>query len=333
MIERANVVLPHPDSPASARISPSADGEIHTVDRSRHHRVLLAAEQPGTRRERDVQILDLQQGGVSIAASPACTASRRRSSASPPSRAGLGFQQDARRDAIRGERDRRRVDLRCTAACACGAPRVERAPGRQLPWIGRIAVQARPAIAGRPRPRSCGNDPANACEYGCRGSVKTCAAGPASTMRPAYITATRSLTSREHRQVVGDEQHRQPHVALQFGEQRAAPAPAPSRRARSWVRRRSPTWARTPGPSRSSRAASGRRRTRAGSLALGAAADPPAPRETPPGSSASFRVGDVVGDDGFHDLVADPDHRIQRVLGTLEDDRTLRPPHGTQVVG
>ena len=74
---------------------------------------------------------------------------------------------------------------------------------------------------------------------------------PSSTIRPAYITASRSqaYVSTDRSWVMNSSAR--PVVALELGEQGRAPAPAPSRRARSSARRRSGAWARRPAPARS----------------------------------------------------------------------------------
>ena len=55
--------------------------------------------------------------------------------------------------------------------------------------------------------------------YSCSGSVRIFAALPTSTIRPSAMTATRCGDRADERQVVGHEQHRQPEIALQVGEQ------------------------------------------------------------------------------------------------------------------
>jgi hypothetical protein len=44
-------------------------------------------------------------------------------------------------------------------------------------------------------------------------------------------------------------------------------------------------------------------------------------------------VGSGVAVDGLLDLLTDTAHRIEHVLGSLEDDRGLRPPHRAQPAG
>ena len=127
MIERASVVLPQPDSPASARISPSADREVHAVDRAGRRRV-LPAEQAGAARERHVEVLHLQERR------PASTRPVRRRSASarrrswpslrprPPApvrRGGSGARRSPARTAPAG------IHLAASRSNASRAPRVE----------------------------------------------------------------------------------------------------------------------------------------------------------------------------------------------------------------
>ena len=68
------------------------------------------------------------------------------------------------------------------------APRVEATPRRD-PASG---PAARPARIGRSMPPASGTTSSSARVYGCIGRVRTSSAGPISTIRPRYITATRS---------------------------------------------------------------------------------------------------------------------------------------------
>ena len=55
--------------------------------------------------------------------------------------------------------------------------------------------------------------------YGWPGSRKIVRTGPSSTMRPAYMTATRSAVLGDDAEVVGDEQQRQVERRLHLAQQ------------------------------------------------------------------------------------------------------------------
>ena len=223
MIERASVVLPHPDSPASARISPSSSVRF-TPSTARAMRCAFVRRSARPRPRTDVQVTrlqkrdvrgpsDLERGSrrrlrgsaVGVPAPAAGTPRARPSPAgnerwvdrsnsgrTPPRNAGGSCSRSARRA---GPADRR--PARSAPGCSDSSPMRGERTGERLSCTG---------ASGRRRPR---------------------AAGPSSTIRPAYMTASRSLTSRQHREVVRDEQHREPQVALEVASAAAAPAPAP----------------------------------------------------------------------------------------------------------
>ena len=175
MIERASVVLPQPDSPASARISPSAEREVHAVDRARGDRVLLAAQARGRdRRTARGDRCTCRSAPASTDRSDAVGVCATSLTASLRSSARLRLDQEARRAAIRrrtaptGDRS-----SRTRGSNASRAPRVEAAAAGQLPRVRRIAVQPRRRLDVALARRSCGNAPARASVYGCCGSRNT----------------------------------------------------------------------------------------------------------------------------------------------------------------
>ena len=117
--------------------------------------------------------------------------------------------------------------------------------------------------------------------YGCRGASCSAPVGPRSAMRPAYITAAvwqvcatigRSCVIR----TIGE-----PELVGELRAGAAGSAPAPSRRAPSWARRRAGRAARTRAPWRSPRAGACRPRTRAGSAAARSARMPTSSSSSP----------------------------------------------------
>ena len=193
MIARAVVVLPHPDSPASARTSPLRDLEVHAVDGARLRRLLPA--QPGA--EPDAP------GEVHVQVRTSMTDPRR-----PRTTGGLGAHVARLRRWRLGRllrpAGRRRAGRR-RASSSCGSVSSQSSnttghrgwnvhpSGRSL-GVGRVAAETRglpaePLVADlRERGRE---------RLGVRvlRLVEDLSAGPSSTMRPAYMIARRSETS------------------------------------------------------------------------------------------------------------------------------------------
>ena len=155
---------------------------------------------------------------------------------------------------------------------------------------------------------------------------------PVSTIRPAYITATRLAHLGDHREVVGDEDQATPARSHR---------PSSSRRIWSWMvtssavvgsSQRMTLRARRTARSRSSPAGACRRRARAGR-----------PRQRRSGSGMpTCRISSSARSRGlracraraarrgaFGDLLADPHHRVQRGHRLLEDHRDPRPAQRT----
>ncbi len=155
-------------------------------------------------------------------------------------------------------------------------------------------------------------------------------ASAVSTIRPAYMTATRSARPGDHAQVVGDQDDR--HAEALRAGRRSAPGSASgwSRRARWSARRRSAASARRPAPSRSSRAGACRRTAGAGSSPTRSAGRGMPTRP----STSTARVERAalrrapVQPHRLGDLVADRHRRVQRGHRVLEDhaDRRCRAP-------
>ena len=138
-------------------------------------------------------------------------------------------------------------------------------------------VGRRPDRPGRtwlPGRRSAGTPPT---ARGCRGAAgrrRPRSAVPASTIRPAYITATRSQTSASTDRSWLMISSPTPRSLDQVGAADRGSAPAPSRRAPWWARRRPRAAGGRPAPSRSSPAAAARRRAGAGRHACATPASP-----------------------------------------------------------
>ena len=200
-IARASVVLPQPDSPTSARISPGATARstpstarwpaaargrgrstprlVHLQGRHVRRRVDCIAP----RRSRDAAVAAHGDARRPRAAAPAGAqhAARRRSRSGPSATGQRGWNVQPGRQVARERAGRRAA--RAGRSRDAGSPmRRERAAERPAVRVQRVAR----------RPSS---------------------AGPSSTIRPAYMTATRSQVDDEHRQVVADDHHADAEVA------------------------------------------------------------------------------------------------------------------------
>ena len=213
---RASVVLPEPDSPTSATISPDcARSGRRRRARSPPRRRGWRTRPPRPRASRlSARVLGLDTAVIG----------------SSPTR----MQAASRRGALVVER---RLGRRGTRRSPAGSAGANEQPGGSSRGSGGSPA-ARTARSARPGRRSAGTTPTSAAVYGCSGSVNSWSAGPCSTTRPAYITAIRSLDVGEHRQVVADHHHPDAELLHQRRTARPAPAPAPSRRAPSSARRR-----------------------------------------------------------------------------------------------
>ena len=202
---RASVVLPQPDSPTSATISPRPSCEVDAVDGPRR---LPAAGPEGRRTARPPRATGPPD--VTAATSePTCT-----QAAACPGPAGRSRTSSVRQ----------RVD-------GLRAARVERAAGGQVAGPRRVARQAAAARTGPPGRRSSGTRPtAPGCTGAGRGRAPR-ADGPSSTTRPAYITASRSqvvpstdrswlITSRPSAEVADQRGEQVQHLRLHHHVQR-----------------------------------------------------------------------------------------------------------------
>ena len=84
----------------------------------------------------------------------------------------------------------------------------------------RVGSGGSPVRIGRSIPPASGTTSSRAFVYGCVGRWRTSSAGPISTMRPRYITATRSATVHARPEVVCDDQDREPEFGAELHEQR-----------------------------------------------------------------------------------------------------------------
>ena len=202
MIARASVVLPQPDSPASARISPSPSRR----------------STPSTARART------RPPAGETGASPRFDPRTRPGGPEPPA-AGRARQPAAPtpRRVTRPRSTSHQLGLR-TRRLELALDQVTRPSGPELGGVeDRDDVRARVRTARNNGDGSCtptgspadpadprrgptapatkrsspifGNAAASARVYGCAGDSNTCLAGPSSTMSPAYMIASRSLTS------------------------------------------------------------------------------------------------------------------------------------------
>ena len=149
---------------------------------------------------------------------------------------------------------------------AGGARRTRSAARRSSRPAGCPARARGPGCRPAPRrPERCGIAATSRRVYGCAAERKSSSAGPSSTIRPAYITATRGRERADHGQVVADVERRDAVRPRPARARCRARAPGSSRRARSSARpARSPAAGRRrPSPGRC--AAAGRPRARAGS--------------------------------------------------------------------
>ena len=171
-----------------------------------------------------------------------------------------------------------------------------------------------------------GNAAASARVYGCAGDANTSSLGPSSTIRPAYMTASRRHTAASVERSWVMNSTASPNVASAGRAAAAAPGPAPSRRARSSARRRSAAAGRTRAPARSARAGAARRRAGAGSRRARRAGSPTSSSSSPTRvrHASAPRRPRRVQLDRLADLVADALHRVERVQRALEDDRHAR---------
>ena len=212
MIERASVVLPHPDSPASARISPSSSVRF-TPSTARAMSCAFfrprARPRPANRTWRSRTCSNGAAAGTSPIGSratwltrhlpvPVSTGSTRRHAARRPSPAGnsggssLGQRSNA--SAHRGWK----LQPLGTSRGSGGSP--SRPVGA---WMYRSSP-------------ICGNAPARAVVYGCRGSRKTSVGG--TLLHDASRVHHREPLAHlgQDREVVRDEQHREPELILQL---------------------------------------------------------------------------------------------------------------------
>ena len=193
-MERPTVVLPQPDSPTMPSTSPSAS------DR----------DTPSTAWTRIFRPVALH---VEASAEVAHLKDRRSAHIGLPSVTGKAAQRlvalgdDGARQRIRpadiaciaGNAARRRSRTECRPGAA---------PGRQ--WSRRRWAPLAPERACTPSARACRGEP---------GRRTACSTAAVSTIRPAYMTATRSASCAIDAQVVGDEQHRHVEPVAQLAQQ------------------------------------------------------------------------------------------------------------------
>ena len=118
------------------------------------------------------------------------------------------------------------------AAAACAralrAARREGAAGRPSRSVGTVPAISRQRAVGGSRRLRARRRRQQAARIGMpRAGASSVARRPFSTMRPAYITATRSAISRDDAEIVGDQQHR--HAELGAAGRRSSRGSAPGR--------------------------------------------------------------------------------------------------------
>ena len=219
MIARASVVLPQPDSPASATISPRRART--TRRRPRATSVAFLPRSPANMPTRPAKVTwrsrtsrtvsrprDSGGGGAVVSDLAHAAGSRGR-------RGGVANQQARGAATLAGrvQLGHHASGIRRTPSGTAGGRRspdgTSAGSGGSPPSPDRLAV----GTAGR---RSRGRRPRAPRCTGAGASANTVSAGPSSTILPAYMIASRSATLHEHRQVVGDEDHRQAQVALEL---------------------------------------------------------------------------------------------------------------------
>ena len=157
-------------------------------------------------REVDAQLLDREQRGAHAAA----PASRSRWQALRRSAAKLAQPRALGGAALEGE----------------GAAVAERAARRQRLEVRRLAGDRAQLLRRAPRRAAASSRAAPACR-GAADRRTIGSTGASSTIRPAYITSTRSREARDHAEVVGDQHDR--HAESRAGACAAARGSAPAR--------------------------------------------------------------------------------------------------------
>ena len=305
---------PEPDSPTRPNTSPRRTSKL-TPSTACTWPLAAPEEAPATEVEADGRGPRPRSAG-----SPCCrsgSAPRPRSRAAP-ARPG----RPPRRRAGTRPAGRRRVDERRVDPLARARTRTGSAAGTGSRSAGRPGRRGRRRCCAARSVSRLMTDASSPCVYGCVGAAKTASTGPSSTMRPAYITATRSRGLGDDPEVVGD---RGPGRAARRGAGgRAArgSAPRPPRRAR-WSARRTIT---TAGRSAIARAimmrwrmppenSCGWLRARVGGM----------PTET--SESRAIDSASVVRDAGavrlerLDEVVAHPHQRVEAGHRLLEDQR------------
>ena len=180
MSDRASVVLPQPDSPARARISPSEI--VRSTPSTARARTALwlrrLTNRPARPANSDVEPAHLQQSDRSA------WRPHRDSHASVPRAPAVRPAGGTRRVVPRPRIEQRGILARDSRSNASRAPRVEAAAARHVARIGWIAVQPGRGLDVPLVARSAGTRRRGHVVYGCFGSRKTSVAGPSSTIRP-----------------------------------------------------------------------------------------------------------------------------------------------------
>ena len=183
-------------------VVPRCDREGDVVDRV-HELARLAlddAVQPGRRDVEDLgQVAHLDQRPASHAAMPACRA-----------RAASSAARVAPASSRSGRSTRQRSN-----ACGQRGLKAQPAGSRSAAASSRRSASSRRAVLVHRRDRA--HQPGG---VGMRAAWITASTGPISTMRPAYITATRSAGLGDHAHVVRDQHHRRAVLAAQALQQR-----------------------------------------------------------------------------------------------------------------
>ena len=212
------------------------------------------------------------------------------------------------------------------AALVASGQRGEKAqPGGSCARRRHACPRSRPSRAAlRAEPRAA-RAAARACRDGAA-ARRARARRACSTIRPAYITATRSRDLRDDAEVVRDQQHRHAELALQRPRAARGSAPGSSRRARWSARRRSAA-----AGSQASAIAIITRWRMPPESSCGYCVRRAAPASGMPtraSSSTAARARRVAAEPAVQlerlaDLVADPEHRVQRRHRLLEDHADL----------
>ena len=226
MIERASVVLPQPGLARERQDLALLEREVHAVDGARGDGVFVLPRN-GPARPRSGRGDPAPAAAGTVPAGPAPDDARASRSSTPPVPVGAGLAPAGtprggprpRRAAAGPRSDSGRTPAR-TAGGSCSRSAAPEGPAGRRRRPGRRLDES---LVADPRERA---GERLACTDAA-GRVKTCVGG-ALLHDPARVHHGEPVAHlRQHREVVRDEQHREPELVLQLLRAAAGPAPAP----------------------------------------------------------------------------------------------------------